>query len=448
MKHTQRPQVLFIVNEVAHYREFKKILVSEKIQSSIDYVLLFDRDGYDVGDLFVREIKDCQKSGLKYAVLPHSRSRQITIPFFSFLSQVFNQFYFYKTKLRDLRTFLKVHQITSIVLGEENILMDTFLYKKAFGKGLVLVYPYTIPNPKEMAGGAAWSISKDKISGQMLRFFGWRFSKQFDQTVFLLIRPYKIFAMLLLGYLPANPWVLNSDTADFICVESQKMADLYVQLGVKKARLKTIGTFNDDILAGILEKKGAVKEAFQRKYNLPNKPIILVGFPPSQFPLKSAEHANYNELIAAWSNSLKPFLSDYTIVITKHPRTSQSFDSMSYLGFTVVEDPTLDLISIAHLYVACASATIRWALAAGVPVINYDTYRYEYGDYDKALGVSTVSSEDDFKKELNRILTDSTYYSEVLQKLSQSSNQWGLLDGKAAKRFIKLLSEIKKPASL
>lgn len=440
MKHALCPQVLFIVNEVAHYREFKKVLTSEKIRSSLNAILLFDRDGYDVHDLFAREIKDCQESGLQFAVLSRSHSRQIGIRFLSFLSQVFNQLYSYKTKIRDLQSFFKTHQITSIVLGEENILMDTFVYKKAFGKGLVAVYPYTIPNPKEMAGGAARSASKDTFLGKMLSLFGGRFVKKFDQTVFLLIRPYKILAMLLSGYFPSNPWVLNSDTADFICIESQKMAELYQQLGVQKSRLKAIGTLNDDILAELLEKKDSLKETFQKNYNLSNKPIVLVGFPPSQFPLKSAEHANYEELISAWSNSLKPFLSNYTIVITKHPRTTQSFDSMARLGFTIAEEPTLDLIPIAHLYVACASATIRWALAAGVPVINYDTYRYRYGDYEEAVGVNNVYSENDFKKELDRILTDSSYYSEIAQKLSRSSKTWGVLDGKASERFIQLLN--------
>lgn len=433
-----RTKVLFIVNEIAHYREFKKILSFVEIRSQIDYLILFDRDGYDLTELFSREIKDCEENGLSYALLPQSKNHNRSTSS-GFVSRIKNQIAFYQNKIHALKDFFILHNIHSIVLGEENILMDTFVYKKAFEKKLVLVYPYTIPNAKEMAGGAELVIPSNKPSSLLVYLFGGRFVKKWGPNIFLLIRPYKILAMLAVGYLPSNPWILNSDTADFICIESQKMADLYHKLGIKTSRLKVIGSLNDDILADISADKDSKKNAFLKKYNLPDKPIILVGFPPSQFPLKSAEFSNYDDLIRSWSNSLQPFLSDYSIVITKHPRTSHSFESMSRMGLTVVSESTIDLIPFAHLYIASVSATIRWALAAGVVVINYDTYRYKYLDYDHAAGVTTVYSETEFKEELRKTLTDSSYYASAAQKVLKESHTWGLLDGNVSKRFVNLL---------
>ena len=427
--------MLFVVNEVAHYGEFKKILTSAKIRSSIDHVILFDRDGYDPYLLFSREIKDCQANGFNFTTLYRSTPQNKVGH-----SRIVRQVIAYKNKIQDLKIFFKNHQITSIVLGEENILMDTFLYKKSLGSGKCFVYPYTIPNPKEMAGGAAFFTSKYTFLGFLLFVFGGRFTKTFRQNIFLLISPYKIFAMFLVGYFPRRPWILNADTADLVCIESQKMADLYKKIGVQKSRLSVIGTINDDILAEIMTEKLIRKTAFQKKYGLPEKPMILVGFPPNQYPIKSAEKANYAELMTSWAESLRPFLGQYNIVVTKHPRTTQNFDSMLQMGFVVAAESTVELIPLASLYIASVSATIRWALAAGVPVINYDTYQYKYGDYENAIGVSNLYSEIEFKKELLHILNDSSYYSDWVERLAQEATLWGVLDGKAADRFLGLFN--------
>ncbi len=37
----------------------------------------------------------------------------------------------------------------------------------------------------------------------------------------------------------------------------------------------------------------------------------------------------------------------------------------------------LSLVPLCSLYVASVSATIRWAIACGKPVVNYDVYRFE-----------------------------------------------------------------------
>ena len=456
-----RPRVLFVVNEVAHYREFKKIL-ENSLSGVIDPLILFDREGYDLSSLFQKEIEDCKLSGFSYELaktektvttsnfkkklqkiiyyLHRLHSPQKLNVFFQLVLQTLEIHDFFKLKIQTLVQFYKNKMIHSIVLGEENVLLDTFVYKKAASTQRVFIYPYTIPNPKEMAGGAALVEKRFSLKGFLIYFFGGHFAKVMEEKIYLLHRPSKILALYTLGYFPKNPWALNDDIADKILVESQKMADLYQFLGVPKSRISIIGTFNDDLLLSLIAKKEQLKAEFESRYNLVSKPIILIGFPPNQFPRAEAEKSNYQELIATFITGLKPYITNYTIVITKHPRTQDNLRELTDAGFVVIDEPTLKVIPFSHLYIASVSATIRWAIAAGIPVINYDIYRYNYNDYNTALAVKTVLSEIDFKKELQHILTSTSFYANMVETQLKDSKYWSTMDGKCAARFFEIVS--------
>jgi hypothetical protein len=460
-----RPRVLFVVNEVAHFSEFKKILRNPEA-SQIDPIILFDRDGYDLNSLFQNEIADCKTSGIAFRLLSFpqgdlpSKSKRLlqTISYYVnklFLFKRLNYFIqiilqieeyrnFFKAKIKLLQHFYKNENIQSLVLGEENVLMDTFVYKTAANHQKVIIYPYTIPNPKEMSGGAALSMNAKSAKALWMRLVGGRFAKVFDDRLYLLLRPAKIFALKTLGYSPRNPWVLNDDLADLICIESKSMADIYLKLGVSSRKISTIGSFNDDLLLAFIQDKKRLKEQLQLRHGLTSeKPIVLVAFPPDQFPRSAAEKASYEDLITTFKNVLSEHLIHYSIVITKHPRTQNSFKQLRDAGFVISDDPTLNLIPLAYIYVASVSATIRWAIAAGVPVVNYDIYRYHYDDYRTANAVKTVDSETDFKRELNRLLTEPSYHATQSKIQLSEAPYWGVMDGKVAHRFFKLISSSK-----
>ena len=53
---------------------------------------------------------------------------------------------------------------------------------------------------------------------------------------------------------------------------------------------------------------------------------------------------------------------------------------------------TSELVPLCDLYVASVSSTIRWAIACGKPVVNYDVYRYRYTDFISLDGVLIIDS--------------------------------------------------------
>ena len=64
---------------------------------------------------------------------------------------------------------------------------------------------------------------------------------------------------------------------------------------------------------------------------------------------------------------------------------------------------TAELVPLCDVFVASISSTIRWAIACGKPVVNYDVYRYRYTDFIGVEGVLTCEEQDEFVSVLRRL---------------------------------------------
>ena len=110
---------------------------------------------------------------------------------------------------------------------------------------------------------------------------------------------------------------------------------------------------------------------------------------------------------------------------------------------------TPELVPLCDFFVASISSTIRWAIACGKPVLNYDVYRYRYvDDFGKVGGVLTVEEQGDFLAALNRLAEDKDYLREMSAKQRALSERWSYLDGKCCARMVALVRELLPAAKL
>lgn len=350
---------------------------------------------------------------------------------------------YYLHRMRRFRTTLAERRPHVVVLAEDNVSHGTGLFTKiAHEHGCrVVVSPYTVANALEPA-----ESYYDLPEHQMSRWSNWIVGTLLPHWVFayrgrsLLRMPAAhAAAQQLLGIAPPQPWALNSGHADAIVVESRKRVDYYRSAGlVREPLIATGGSFDDELASYLADREAARRRLCERHRLPPDRPLLLCGLPPNQ--LVGRPHAQFHvfaDLVRAW---LKPIAAQhrFNVIVRLHPRLSRRELRFieTELGLAISEEPTARLIAMSDLYVASVSATIRWAIACGVPVINYDVFRYRYDDYDDARGVVTVQSHDAYVAEVRRVCNAPDYYRQLRAQQISCQEEWGRLDGSSGARLV------------
>jgi glycosyltransferase involved in cell wall biosynthesis len=366
----------------------------------------------------------------------------------------------YRNMARESRSFLRSAAPDLLVLFEEAAEGPTrFMVAAANRCGIpFIVVPQTIPNPKEAAASYAdlASHSGSRPLARVIRRFlpQWYFT--YKNHLILRLPLGVIFTQYLLRIRQRQPWILNSGKAKKILIECDAFHQLYDRLGFSADQLVVTGHPVDDDLFAASRERYQRRQALERELGfMPNRPLVVVGFPPNQFVRIAAEHRglrDYDTLCRAWRDGLDILRSRMNVVIRPHPRLLDcDLKILTDSGFMIGWRPTENLIPLADLYVASISATIRWALALGTPVVNYDCYRLDFEDYDTAAGIRVVRSLQQFKALLTGLVSDPKLLEEMKHDAERDRHRWGAIDGAFCDRFSGILSELlpgwRRPAS-
>lgn len=270
-------------------------------------------------------------------------------------------------------------------------------------------------------------------------------------TRLMRVQPHRILAMELLGLAPRDPWLFNGSRADVITMESPAMADYMAAAGMERKQMRIVGSTADDVLAEILADRDRRREELRRSLGLAtDRRIILTALPPDFLYVEGGrpecDFRDYESVVEFWIKSLCS-VEGYNVVISMHP--SAKADEMRALeryGARISTLTTPELVPLCDIFVAAISSTIRWAIACGVPVVNYDIYRYRYSDdFAKVEGVLTVEEQSDFLAALVRLAHDKEFYRNVQAKQRAVARQWGFVDGTCSARMLALVQELLPP---
>ncbi len=125
------------------------------------------------------------------------------------------------------------------------------------------------------------------------------------------------------------------------------------------------------------------------------------------------------------------------VLFQLHPGVTDEY--MVYLesiGAKISSRNIADLIPLCDIFVTSVSSVIRLAIVCGIPVINYDVYRFQYTDYVDAKGVLTIQDKAKYKNTLDKLIADRSYYKLIKDNQKVCSGQWGFLDGKVGTRMM------------
>lgn len=318
----------------------------------------------------------------------------------------------YRSRIQRAFEFLSAASAGILILPEENVERDSAEWIRAIQlcKGRAAVLTYGAISPEE--GAIAYFEHPDhQVKGARSRItrllFGRWWMRYRGRELVRLPLP-RLTVMEELNLAPRNPWIVNTGLTDKLLVESSRMAEAYVMAKVPKKRIAVVGTPMIDRLRQSEEqiaeqRKRVIGEDNQRK-------ILLCAIPPDQYPGRPAvEYPTYMKLLGGWLQLLRDVQDSYAVIISPHPTLSSS--SLEFLrkdGFEVLEGGVAGLIPICDVYLASVSSTIKWAVASGKRVVNYDCYRYDYENLRSDPDILTVFSANDAKAALAEIATQAS----------------------------------------
>ena len=312
----------------------------------------------------------------------------------------------------------------------------------------ILPYGYGTQRDFEIALEAKASRGEverpDGANGEAIRAHApeWIKTGQFDGA--LLFPADYIVALESAGIRVNNPWIVHGGTADRLFAESPQMFDLYCSEGLPKTKLVLTGSPYGDFVLDALQQDAAAKAAFRQPRRIDaGLTRILVSWPPS-YHGERAEHSEFPSYADMTRTVLQRLaqLPNTLVTVSAHPAVPESDRSLiAGTGVNVSDQYVLRLIPKHDIYVSYFSSTIRWAVASGKPVLNYDAYKLDLDVYAEAPGVVTTPSIERLIAVAGELASESGFAQMAGQQI-EVAGRWGLLDAPAMPRILTELDRL------
>jgi hypothetical protein len=306
------------------------------------------------------------------------------------------------------------------------------------GCGTVIL-PYTIANQQEAF--RSLSVHGDyqsrdfinRVAGLLFR----RWRMRDDKHDVVRLPGAHIVAHEWLRVTPPDPWMMNSGFADVVAVENEAMRDYYGAAGIAAEKMSVVGAVYDDALFEARRSRSRQLKELRNQLGLSSdKPLLLIGGCPDQISAcPGSDFSSMREAVAFMAESLRPMQAHYNIVVRPHPNYLPMAAEFARHGIPSSMIDTVRLVAASDAYIAFASATIRWAIACGIPTINYDLFQYNYDDFRNVPGVVEARTQDDFRAAVAALRPDGEAFARQSAQITASSRRWSMFDGRCVERI-------------
>jgi hypothetical protein len=344
-----------------------------------------------------------------------------------------------------------------IILPEDVVgIVSPQIIKAAHRLGIPsLILPYTIANQEEAfrSLSAQPAYQRTHPANWVISLLYPRWVMERDGISLVRLPGPHLLGHEFTGTTPPDPWMMNSGFANAIAVENRAMLDYYRDAGLPDSKLRLVGAVYDDYLAKYRLNKEAELANLRQELGLAEgKPVLtIVGCPDqsSGHHPGGFEYEDMADMCKHIAEALQPLKVHYEIVVRPHPNFLKMGDLLEEAGFRKTTVDTARLIALSDAIVAFASATIRWAIACGVPVVNYDVFQFNYDDYKGFEGVVHANSLKEFDDALRRLVPHQEDFALLKRKQAEICEDWGRLDGRSVERIVGLIEELRseKPVS-
>ena len=354
----------------------------------------------------------------------------------------------YRHTQNSIKNFILANKIDILVLAEANVEYLTEGYIQQFKKAhkSTVIIPYTFCSPTEPA---SYYYNNSNF------FYKWYHNRLIDNKWVYEIHKRKLIRMPLiniiaidmLGLTPPKPWIQESSTADALLTESEMMKQHYLKHSIALKQIQCIGDISHDLIYQAYKNRKQLKTKLCKELFLyPKKDIVVFAVFPNFMHIQASktQFRSYEQALEFICTELNN-LNAFNVVVCLHPSLKkENFAFLDRLNVKISTRPTTELIAVTDLYVASISATIKWAIAMGIPVINYDVYKFRYGDYNAVPGVLNIETKSELSTIIKKLNKNPAYLKKLATAQKRVKNDWGIIDGKFHLRIQRLFKKLIK----
>lgn len=360
-----------------------------------------------------------------------------------------NLFHSYKSGMEKAMMLLGDLSPDLLIVSSDGIAADAFLSSAARHLDIPIVCcPYgfcgeiDLENDLRRKIKAGRSIDVAVVGGSTVEKLFSKWIKTIDGTDYLMLKPDVILAREAAGVSLIQPWRVYGSDADVMCVPSYQYKEYLIQEGFCSKKIEVVGSINGDTVWSAVQENEEVRESFREPRRVQEEMVrVLLSMPPNYHVTRGQFTCfpdSYEKLVEGILHDMKSMLN-VDLTISVHPSTvAEDLKCFEALGVKVVKGGVIELIPQHDIYITDYSSTIRWAIACGKPVINYDFYNFNLEVYSEAKGVITVRKHLDYKHALLRLVNDDSFFADVSGEQIAVADRWGVIDG----MFINNLAKI------
>jgi glycosyltransferase involved in cell wall biosynthesis len=355
----------------------------------------------------------------------------------------------FRDEIAAARLVLRRHRPAAIVVGEDGVSGNGPLIRAAQEAGIVvLVLPYEISGREDFVN----YVEEKRREGRLLtlgdsdddrrvaeRHPNWILPTSYGDVV--IYPSHFILAREIAGLGVPDPWTTHGGTADYLAVGSESMREHYRREGLPEEKLIGLGSPYCDAMSDVLAADATAARAFAQATKIvPGRTRILISLPPSYHETRpgTSEFPTYEAMCRATVDACLS-VPGAEVTLSIHPATPPEQQALlRRMDVTIFPEWVIRLIPRHDIFVTTFSSTIRWALACGKPVINYDAYQFRLEAFREARAMTTVRRTADLATQLTALADDETF-ARAAQRAAADSHNWGSLDGQNTRRIVKFL---------
>lgn len=216
----------------------------------------------------------------------------------------------------------------------------------------------------------------DSLAGWLVNWLVRRlFPNQIANTIWGQLVPYQpsdLLSLAIAGIRSQQLWHLGQDWTSYLVVSGDDEADALRSYGVPQERILAIGCVAFENVSALLHQRDRLRAEICGRLGLnPERPIILITVPAGW------EHRMFTyEQQFSYLRNLFSILREHDaqVVLSLHPLSRRSDYEQLASDFSIkfLDRQLIDIIVFVDMFLgADNSSVLRWAMAAGLPTMNY-----------------------------------------------------------------------------